>query len=287
MPLAIAVTSPDQVLPDTGRPRVLVLKSPAEQSLEDALAETSATLEHHGFLLVLYPEAAQAPLVRRLYTVRAVLESDRIALIPLPLPPLAVAVLAHQLAQLTDPAHGPQPGPGIAASAARLLTHYVHSGALLGSLSKLDRVPVGVGSHLKSWLPGTHYAVLATPRPQVAKADRPPPGPDFATTLVVARGQLAADWPERTLAPAWRAQGVLQVPLPEASVRWWATPKLVEFAAAIFDAGVLHQLVASVRRERCPWCGLEVLGDRCVLCVAPVPPGIPAPSPPSPMRLVP
>ncbi|MQY14826.1 hypothetical protein SRB5_50020 [Streptomyces sp. RB5] len=284
MPLAIAVTSPDLVLPETP---VLVLQSPREQSLEDALARTSAILEHHGFLLVVYPQAAPAAVVRRLHTVRSVLESDRIALVPLPLPPLAVAVLARQLTQLTDPAYGPQPGPGIAASAARLLTHYVYAGGLLGSLSKLDRVPVALGRHLKSRLPGAQHAVLAAPREEAAKADRPPAGPDFATTLVVARGQLAGDWPERVLAPAWRVRAVLEVPLPGPSAAWWATSRVVEFAAGIFDPGVLHQLVASVRRERCPWCGLEVLGDRCVLCVAPVPPGIPAPSPPTPMRLLP
>ncbi|GAA3047711.1 hypothetical protein GCM10020000_29840 [Streptomyces olivoverticillatus] len=47
-------------------------------------------------------------------------------------------------------------------------------------------------------------------------------------------------------------------------------PRAVEFAAAIPDPSVLYQLVASVRREECRWCGLELIGDRCGFCSAPV-----------------
>lgn len=80
------------------------------------------------------------------------------------------------------------------------------------------------------------------------------------------------------LAPAWRVQGVMESQLPADSPAWWATPKLVEFAAAIPDPSVLYQLVASVRREECRWCGFELIGDRCGFCAAP----LLAPQPPPP-----
>jgi hypothetical protein len=98
------------------------------------------------------------------------------------------------------------------------------------------------------------------------------PGPQFATTLLVARGQLQSEWVTSTLASAWRIQGLQEVALPAESARWWATGKLIEFAAAIPDISVLYRLVASVRREECRWCGLELIGDRCGFCSAPIAP---------------
>ncbi|MGG2458431.1 hypothetical protein ACO0M4_01120 [Streptomyces sp. RGM 3693] len=273
MPTAIAVTSPDLALPATDRqtPAAVVLRAPHLQPLDEALTELSAVLEHHGHLIVLYSTACPPEHVRRLHTLRAVLESERMAILPSALPPLGVAVLARQLRQLSVCGFS----PGVLACAARLLAHYVHAGALLGSVSGLDRVEVDLRSHMKSWLPGAHFAVLATPQPQLLHLDRHsthaglrPPG--FATQLAVARGQLTADWVTAALAPAWQVQGVYEARLPTDSARWWGTQKLIEFAAAIPDPALLSRLVASVRREECGWCGQEVIGDRCAFCAAPL-----------------
>ncbi|MCX4636510.1 hypothetical protein OG775_15455 [Streptomyces platensis] len=273
MPTAIAVTSPDLALPATDRqtPAAVVLQAPHLQPLDDALTETSAVLEHHGHLVALYSSVCPPEHIRRLHTLRAVLESDRIAIVPLSLPPLGVALLARQLRQLSLC----DVSPGVLASAARLLAHYIHAGALLGSVSGLDRVEVDLRAHMKSWLPGAHFAVLAHPEPQLLHLDRHSteaglPGPKFATQLAVARGQLTSEWVTGALAPAWQVQGVYETRLPAESARWWGTPKLIEFASAIPDVSVLHQLVASVRREECRWCGLELLGDRCAFCAAPL-----------------
>jgi hypothetical protein len=282
VPTAIAVTSPDLVLPATTpqSPRALALGHPQLQPLEQALAETSAVLEQHGFLIALYPASTPAPVIRRLHTVRSVLESDRMALVPLELPPLAVAFLARQLAQLS---HGDF-GPGVLATASRLLTHYIYAGAVVSGVSRLDRIPVSLTSHVKSWLPGAQFTVLAAPRPQLLKTagEAVPPGPDFAAGMVVARGQLSGDWVTGVLAPAWRVQGVEHVPLPAGSSGWWATHKVAEFAAGITDAQVLGRLVASVQRAQCPWCRLEIIGDRCVVCAARGRPVPVAPAPPPP-----
>lgn len=273
VPTAIAVTSPDLALPATDRqtPAAVVLRAPQLQSLDDALTETSAVLEHHGHLVVLYSSACPPEHVRRLHTLRAVLESDRIAIVPLPLPPLGVALLARQLRQLSLCEFT----PGVLASAARLLSHYLHTGALLGSVSGLDRIEVDLRAHVKSWLPGAHFAVLAHPDPQLQHLDRHStearlPAPGFATELAVARGQLTSEWVTGALAPAWRVQGVFEARLPDESARWWGTQKLIEFAAAIPDVAVLRQLVASVRRAECGWCGLELLGDHCAFCRSPL-----------------
>ncbi|MEU7551187.1 hypothetical protein AB0B01_02300 [Streptomyces sp. NPDC044571] len=287
MPTAIAVTSTDLVLPapDRHTQPAVVLRPPGQLDLEGALAETSALLERHGHLVAVVPDWLPPAAVRRLHTVRAILETDRIALVDTALPPLATALLVRQLRQLSVCDFS----PGVVASAARLLSHYIHAGALLGSVARLDRVAVSLKAHAKSWSPGAQFAVLAHPAPHLLKLGGSgsgthrsgglPPGPDFATHLTFARGQLASDWVTAELAPAWRVQGVMENPLPADSAAWWATPKLVEFAAAIPDLSVLYQLVASVRREECRWCGFELIGDRCGFCAAPLaapPPAAPA-----------
>ncbi|GHJ35345.1 hypothetical protein Sm713_09540 [Streptomyces sp. TS71-3] len=246
----------------------MALKAPDEQPLEDALAETQVLQEQFGYVVVVYPATLDTAFVRRLHTVRAILESDRIALIESELPPLGLAVLVRQLRQLSVCDFS----AGVVAASARLLAHYIHAGALLNSVARLDHVPVSLKSHAKSWVPGSQFGVVAGSHPQLVKIggeDRLA-GPDYATHLTVARGQLQSDWVTGTLAPAWGVRGVHETALPEDSGRWWGTQKLIEFAAHLSDISVIHQLVSSVRRERCHWCGMELIGDRCCFCAAPL-----------------
>lgn len=271
VPTAIAVTSSDLVLPPSDRhtPLPAVLQSPAAQALEASITGIHTLLEQHGYVIVLHSSALAKPFVQRLHTVRSMLESDRIALLPIDLPPLGIAVLARQLRQLSVCDFS----PGVLASAARLLSHYIYAGALLSSVTRLDRIPVTLTAHAKSWVPGSQFAVLASPRTELAKVSSAEPGtlegPSFGTQLLVARGQSQSDWVSRVLAPAWRVQGQLETALPADSADWWATSRIVEFAAAIPDISILYQLVSSVRREQCHWCGLELIGDRCGFCSSP------------------
>ncbi|GAB2724429.1 hypothetical protein GCM10027072_17600 [Streptomyces bullii] len=235
--------------------------------LERALADLQALVEQHGHVIVVCSQAAPVAVRRRLHTLRSLLESDRIALFCPDLPPLGLAVLARQLRQLASC----DLSPGVLASAGRLLTHYIHSGALLNSVARLDRVPVGLTSHAKSWMPGSQFAVLAHPQPQLVKLGGPEAtlnGPEFGTWMLVAKGQLPSDWVTTTLAPAWNVLGLRETPLPAESPDWWGTGKLIEFCSYLPDLSVLYQLVTSVRRGTCHWCGIDVIGDRCVFCSA-------------------
>ncbi|GAA3823452.1 zinc ribbon domain-containing protein [Streptomyces chiangmaiensis] len=268
MPTAIAVTSPDLVLPPLDRqtPPATVQPGP---TLEQSLNAMHTLVEQHGYVIALHPASGADPAVQRLRTVRSVLESDRIAVLGVALPPLGLALLAQQLRQLSVCDFS----PGVLASSARLLAHYIYAGAVLGSVAKLDHVPVPLTSHATSWMPGAQFGVLANPRPQLVRIGQEGlPGPEFGTRMLVAAGQPPSDWVTAQLAPAWRVQGVATVPLPEQSARWWGTNRLVEFAAGLHDVSVLYQLVSSVRREICHWCGLELIGDRCGFCGAPLPP---------------
>jgi hypothetical protein len=268
MPTAIAVTSADMALPpqDERTLPAVVLRDLDRRPLEQALAEMQTLVEHHGYVIVVCSQAAPTAVQRRLHTLRSLMESDRIALFRPDLPPLGLAVLARQLRQLASC----DISPGVLASAGRLLVHYIHAGALLNSVARLDRVPVGLKSHAKSWVPGSQFGVLAHPEPQLVRItpEATLPGPEFGTWMLVAKGQLQSDWVTGTLAPSWKVQGLREIPLPAESPGWWGTGKLIEFCSYLPDLSVLYQLVTSVRRSSCHWCGIDVIGDRCVFCSA-------------------
>ncbi|MFI6687793.1 hypothetical protein [Streptomyces sp. NPDC050485] len=272
MPTAIAVTSPDLVLPPTDpqTPLAALLQSPRAQPLDAALIDMHRLLEQHGYVIACYPASIPAAHENRLHTVRSLLETDRITLIKSELPPLGLAILVRQLRQLSVCDFS----PGVVASAARLLSHYIHAGAVLNSVTRLDRIPVGLTAHAKSWLPGSQFAVLANPSPQLVKigsAERLT-GPDFACHLLLAPGTANPGWVTGTLAPAWQVTAVQEAAPPADSAAWWGTGKLTEFAAYLPDISVLYQLVASVRREQCRWCAMELIGDRCGFCASEQPP---------------
>lgn len=268
MSTAIAVTGADMALPaQDGRTLpAVVLQDLDQQPLDRVLAGFQTLIDQHGHVIVVYSQAVPEAVERRLHTVRSLLESDRIALFRPDLPPLGTAVLARQLRQLASC----DLSPGVLASAGRLLTHYIHAGAVLGSVTRLDRVPVGLKSHAKSWVPGSQFGVLAHPEPQLTRIgpEATLSGPEFGTWMLYAQGQLNSDWVSTTLAPSWNVQGLREATLPAESAVWWGTGRLVEFCTYLPDLSVLYQLVTSVRQSVCHWCGIDVIGDRCVFCSA-------------------
>ncbi|AKN71300.1 hypothetical protein QR97_17130 [Streptomyces sp. PBH53] len=282
VPTAIAVTSADMALPaqDERTMPAVVLAGLDRKPLDQALTELHTLTEQYGHVVVICSQATPEPVVRRLYTLRSLLESDRIALFRPALPPLGVAVLARQLRQLASC----DLSPGVLACAGRLLTHYIHAGAVLGSVARLDRVPVGLKAHARSWVPGSQFAVLAHPEPQLVKIapGATLKGPEFSTWLLVAKGQLPSEW-AGGLGTRWGVHGLRETPLPAESPVWWGTGHMVEFCGYLADLSVLYQLVASVRRTSCHWCGIDVIGDRCVFCSA----GPPGYDPPAPRALEP
>ncbi|MFF8725238.1 hypothetical protein ACF073_01950 [Streptomyces sp. NPDC015171] len=277
VPTAIAVTSADMALPaqDERTVPAVVLAGLDRKPLDEALTELHTLTEQYGYLVVVCSQATPEPVVRRLHTLRSLLESDRIALFRPELPPLGIAVLARQLRQLASC----DLSPGVLASAGRLLVHYIHAGAVLGSVARLDRVPVGLKAHARSWVPGSQFAVVAHPEPQLVKVgpDITLKGPEFSTWLLLAKGQLPGDW-AAGLGSRWGAHGQREVPLPAESPVWWGTGRMVEFCGYLADLSVLYQLVTSVRQTSCHWCGIDVIGDRCVFCSA----GPPVHEPPAP-----
>ncbi|WP_245790534.1 hypothetical protein [Streptomyces monashensis] len=251
----------------------VVLSGIDQKPLEQAVVELHALIEQYGYLVVVCSRATPATVMQRLHTLRSLLESDRVAFLRPGLPPLGIAVLARQLRQLASC----DLSPGILASAGRLLTHYLHAGAVLGSVARLDRVPVGLKAHARSWVPGSQFAVLAHPEPQLVRIapGAALKGPEFSTWMLVAKGRLESEW-VGGLGGQWSVHGLREVPLPAESRDWWGTGRVIEFCGHLADLSVLYQLVTSVRQTSCHWCGLDVIGDLCVFCSATPPAHEPA-----------
>ncbi len=109
MPTVIGVTSEDMLLPvlDQHTPAAIVLASPGAQTLEQALLAAWSALEAIGHLVVVVPASVPPEHRMRLHAVRSLLESDRMALVEVDLPPLAVALLVQQLRQIARYDLGP------------------------------------------------------------------------------------------------------------------------------------------------------------------------------------
>jgi hypothetical protein len=234
--------------------------------LDEQLAQVLIALDRYSHVVVLVPAGLPAAAKRRLHTLRAILETDRVALAETALPPLATALLGEQLRTLT----ATDLGPGVIAGASRLLPYYLHTGAVLTSVARLDRVRVEMKHHLRSWVRGRQFVVVANPEPRLDQIspDTRLPGPNFVTHLAFAAHGMPHDWVTGDLVRQWRPQHVHETTIPAASAQWWGSPRLVEFVAHIPDPGVLYRLVTSVRRETCAWCGLEAIGDQCLFCSA-------------------
>ncbi|CAM5396713.1 putative protein OS=Streptomyces glaucescens OX=1907 GN=SGLAU_21530 PE=4 SV=1 [Streptomyces glaucescens] len=120
-------------------------------------------------------------------------------------------------------------------------------------MTRLDHIPVDLKAHAKSWLPGSQFAVVAHPQPQLVRLAPEPPsqGPEFATWMLAAKGQLQGpELGHRHPRPVLEGQGATA--LPAESAAWWGTGKLIEFCSYLPDLSVLYQLVGSVRRRRLP-----------------------------------
>ena len=272
MPTAIAVTSADLVLPphrpaDAHRRRA---QSPDDQPLDAALADMQRLLEQHGYvdrpLSRLHPgaprpAAAHRPLRPGERPHRAARARPAAARARRARTAVAAAVASATSARACSP-----PPPGCSPTTSTPAPCSAPSPSSTGSRSASSRTP-SPGCRA----PSSPYS--PTPRPQLVKvgARTSLAGPEFATQLLVAPGaSCQSDWvtgdPRARLAGPGRAA---RPPLPAESAALVGHRQAHRVRRRLPDVSVLYQLVSSVRREECHWCGLELIGDRCGFCSAP------------------
>ncbi|HEX2315823.1 MAG TPA: hypothetical protein VHJ17_18910, partial [Thermomonospora sp.] len=262
-------------------------------SLTAFLDRLVPALREHRAVLVLYPAWRPDPAERLVRLARGVLRTDRVAAVPLDVPPLALSLIADQLAYMAR-----HVSPGVLTGLARRLAAEVVAGAWVNSVARLEHVETGLGPHLSSFLPGSSFMVLAgeradvhriTDRDPVARLGSMPPAP---VVVLASAGDADGAWLHTAFKPAVAAASVTMVAAQPLSPDFWGTRKYVEFVAFSGHPGALSRAARLSTGRPCGWCGATTALPTCAFCgmVQPVrsrrhqPP---PPRPPRPARPVP
>lgn len=256
--------------PDTG----IIRATPAQRVPLSGVSDFPAFLDLVAYglrerqaIVVLCPSWRSAETVRAVRLARSVLYTDRIACLPLNLPPLAVSLIADQLAFTAAYVR-----PGALAGLAHRLAAEIHAGAWVNSVARLERVATGFGQHLSSYLPGSGFMVAAAPRQLVHRITSARPIPEIGARpadpvlMMLAHEGGDLGWVERELRPALGAVSVTKVPVQPLSHEYWGTKKYAEFVAFSGHPLALEALIRATPFHQCSWCGEPSHVPVCVFC---------------------
>lgn len=252
------------------------VRSLADASLA-AVHDALSAAEGHP-VVALYPAAIPEPYRHAVQVVRSSNEITNVVGVPLDLPPLAGAIASGLIANFA----AGRPIDEVVAFVPRIAALLTSVG-WLGSVAKLQHVPVSVKLHARSAVPGAAFVAAATgaQRRVVAASRRAPtlplPVPTPTTQVTVAVGERGDVEPvRRALADAgWssaRAE-VREAPLGE---RYWGTSRHVEVVAHPASATELEQLRLHTALQPCPACRLRSAGPACPFCHHALPVGAPS-----------
>ncbi|MEO3822514.1 hypothetical protein [Actinomadura sp. B10D3] len=228
---------------------------------------TSHALARAGAVLVVHPAWRSEAAVKLVRQARMLLATDRIARMPLDLPPLALSLVADQLAYTA-----PHVPAGVLASIAPHLADRLVAGAWLASVAKLERGQAKLGQHMLSYLPGSGFMVTSSAETTVHRITGAKPVQDITrrpldpVLMLAANEQGDLDWLEQRLRPALQAVRVTNVAAPPLSAEFWGSRKYTEFVAFSGHPHDLHQVLQAVRCVRCPWCGEPTALPACPFC---------------------
>ncbi|GLZ09967.1 hypothetical protein Acsp04_02020 [Actinomadura sp. NBRC 104425] len=288
-----------QVIQGVSAARLPVADTP--EGLLAFVDQMTYLLSRNGAVVAVYPAAEQPEIGRILRMARGLLKTDRIAGVPLELPPLALSLIADQLAFVAR-----YVSPGIVAGIAAPLTQRIVAGAWVNSVAKLERVKTGIGQHVTSYLPGSGFMVTAAPTQGVHRVTSSKPVAELSqrpldpVLLLAAHGNGDMDWLRGRLQPALGVSRLMLVQEQPRSAAYWGTKKYVEFVAFSGHPQELPLLLRSQPCVPCRWCGEMVMSGTCPFCgmvkpetaaeagppQPPQPPGgaRPAPAQPAPGR---
>ncbi|MCW2915995.1 MAG: hypothetical protein JWN52_4063 [Actinomycetia bacterium] len=246
-------------------------------------------LDDRQAVIVLRP--AWLPVPKPLRMARALLESDRIADVPLSVPPLALSLIADQLAFLA-----PYVAAGRLASLAGTLSREISAGAWVRSVAKLEHLPVGISHHLASYAPGGGFVVSVVPEPGIQRLPRTssvmaagfrPAGP---VQMLAAQEGADHGWFLEVINRSFQPSSVTLTGAQPLSRGYWGSGKYLEFVALSGHPDALSRAVSATRCRPCGWCGEPIAMPCCPFCGAaqPNPPVIvPSEPAPGPVRLRP
>nr|WP_236574715.1 hypothetical protein [Nocardiopsis sp. FR26] len=221
-------------------------------------------------VVALYPAWRSSDAERAVNFARGALRTDHIAGIGVDLSPLALSLVADQLAYLA-----PYLPPGMVAALSDELPRHLLAGAWLRSVSGLSTIPTSMRQHMGSYAPSVSFLAYCAPTRQVGRM-RPS---DVARSLPfrpVQPVQLLCSTPDPAitgpfddnLPQAIQPVAARTLPAQPLGPEYWGTAKYVEFVALSAHPQALAYAASSLRSSPCSWCGEPVSAPRCPFCAA-------------------
>ncbi|MFI6575051.1 hypothetical protein ACIBFB_04565 [Nocardiopsis sp. NPDC050513] len=238
-------------------------------------------------VVALLPAWQSADAERAVNFARASLRTDHVAGVTVDLSPLALSLVADQLAYLA-----PYLPPGMVAALCEELPRHVLAGAWLRTVAGLSAIPTSLRQHVGSFAPSVSFLAYCAPTPQVGRL-RPA---DIAGSLPfrpVPPVQLLYSTPDPGitgvfddhLPQAIQPVATRSLPAQPLGPAYWGTGKYVEFVALSAHPQALAYAASAIRASACSWCGEPMAAERCPFCSAtaarvPSPQTSPGPSAP-------
>jgi hypothetical protein len=240
-------------------------------------------LRERSAVLVLCAAWRSAEALKAVSVARGALDSDRIAVLPLHLPPLALSLVADQIAFAA-----PYVKPGVLAGLADRLARGIHAGAWVNSVAKLEHVETAFSLHIKSYVPGGGFAVTAAPVQRVHRVSSGRPVPELAqrpadpVMMLISGADGDTGWVRTKLAPALAATSLTVVRPQPLSPAFWGVKKYVEYVAFSGHPQAMQATLASTDYRPCRWCGEATALPQCPFCCMVQPQAAPMPERPAP-----
>ncbi|MBB6170670.1 hypothetical protein HNR23_000730 [Nocardiopsis mwathae] len=278
-------------LPDPGR-RVFTSRSAALGGGAEFIDFAARRLDDGHKVIAVYPAWRAEPALRAIRFARGALRTDHIAQVPLDLSPLALSLVADQLAHLA-----PYLPAGLTAAVARELPKHILAGAWLRRVGSLATLPTTIGQHVGSYVPGVAFLAYCSPEAGVrwirhgADIDELPYRPQAPTQMLYTIPEgLRTSFLDDHLLPVLSPDRSLALPPQPLAADYWGTSAHIEFVSFSAHPRALTAVLTDLASTMCTWCREPVAIPTCPFCGAanrltrrpPGPPRLSAPVTPRP-----
>ncbi|WP_306371588.1 hypothetical protein, partial [Nocardiopsis sp. CC223A] len=221
-------------------------------------------------VVALYPAWREDDARRAVNFARGALRTDHIAGVPVDLAPLALSLVADQLAYLA-----PYLPPGMVAALSAELPRHLLAGAWLRTVSGLETIPTSVRQNMGSYAPTVSFLAYCAPTLRVERL-RPAEVARRLPFRPVQPVQLLFSTPDPTitavfddnLPQAIQPVATRSLPAQPLGPAYWGTAKYVEFVALSAHPQALAYAAGAVRTSACSWCGEPMSAAPCPFCAS-------------------
>ncbi|MDA2807263.1 hypothetical protein [Nocardiopsis suaedae] len=263
-------------IPTTGhlgaaQARRFALAGDDHESRSGAFVDFALQHVRGGYKVVaLYPKWHAERAERAIRFARGALLSDGVAAVPVDLSPLALSLLADQLAYLS-----PYLPAGIVTSLAGELPQHMLAGAWLRNVNNLGNISISLKQHIGSYTPKALFLAFCSPTPRVGRVKKLDPTPNIPYRPVDPAQMLYAPGDgfdpstfEEAFVPAMRAVSTHKLAAQPLGKEYWGSSRYVEFVAFSAHPEALTQPARGLRPITCAWCRDLVTGGACAFCGA-------------------